>query len=111
MTTRKLKGKYFVIWPQYLDSTLSRRLGRRVPKELSVPHPTQKELIEIAKSLGRDVIPLEKLYPREWWYSEGGVAIEKLENETKTQLLLKVAQELVKRRYSKLSGRQRGLTS
>ncbi len=101
MTERRFKGKYFVIWPQYLDSTLSHRLGRRVPKHLCVPKPSQRELLEAARSLGREAIPLEdKRYPRQWWNTEGPIAIERKGEESKRQVLMELAKQVYKNRYA-----------
>ena len=101
MIKKKFKDKYFVLWPQYFDSTLSKRMGRRVPKELAVPKPSQKEIIEACKELGREVIALEGRYPRQWWVGEGPVAVEKLEGESKRELLEKVARKLHSLRYGR----------
>ncbi|NPA85248.1 MAG: signal recognition particle protein Srp19 [Crenarchaeota archaeon] len=97
MTLRKYKGKKVILWPQYFDATLSRREGRRVPKSLAVPHPTQRELLDALASLGLSAEPLEARYPREWWNKEGPVLVEK--ERPKTDLLRTVGEELRKKRY------------
>jgi len=97
MTLKKYRNKYVILWPQYFDSSLTRQRGRKVPKELSVPKPTQKELLEAARSLGFDALPLEGRYPREWWNREGPVLVEKHGSKRRTMLL--IAQELRKKRY------------
>ncbi|ALU11608.1 signal recognition particle [Ignicoccus islandicus DSM 13165] len=101
MTKREYKGKYVTVWPQYFDSTLSRRYGRRVPKELSVPKPTTKEIIEVLNSLNRKYVVLEGKYPRIWWHDENPVAVEKKEGERKTQILHEIARELYRKRFKK----------
>ena len=101
MTKREYKGKYVTVWPQYFDSTLSRKYGRRVPKELSVPKPTSKEIAEVLERLDREYLTSEGKYPRLWWYEEGPLIVEKREGESKTQILLEIARELHKRRFGK----------
>ena len=99
MTLKKYKNKYVILWPQYFDSSLSRKEGRRVPRELAVAKPTQRELFEAAKALGLEAKELEGSYPRVWWYKEGPVLVEK--RWSKRQTLFKIAHELRKRRYGK----------
>ncbi len=101
MIKKKFKDKYFIIWPQYFDSTLSRKEGRRVPKSLAVPRPTQKDLEIAVKGLGRDYITLGGRYPRQWWLQEGALAVEKKEGESKRALLILIAGELRKRKFQK----------
>ena len=101
MTKRDYKGKYVTVWPQYFDSTLSRKYGRRVPKELSVPRPTSREIAEAVGNLGRKYLVSEGRYPRVWWYEEGPIMVERREGESKTQILFEIARELYKRRFKK----------
>jgi len=101
MIKKKFKDKYFIVWPQYFDSTLSREEGRRVPKTLAVPKPTQKELERVVEDLGREYISLGGRYPRVWWVNEGAIAIEKKAGESKRELLRLIAMELRKRKYHK----------
>ena len=101
MIKKKFKDKYFIVWPQYFDSTLSRKEGRRVPKSLAVPKPTQKDLENVVRELGRDYIILGGRYPRQWWVQEGALAVEKKEGESKRALLMLIATELYKKKFQK----------
>jgi len=40
------------VWPGYFDSKLSRRSGRRVPKDSAVSKPDLEQLVSAAKQLG-----------------------------------------------------------
>ena len=97
MTLKKYKEKYVILWPEYFDSTISRKYGRKVPKELAVPRPTQKELLEVATSLGLKAEPLEGSYPRTWWVKEGPILVEK--RGSKRSVMLEIAKALRARRY------------
>lgn len=54
-----------IVWPAYLDSTLTRAQGRRIPKNLAAPEITLEILREAADgiSMEYDIEP-EKVYPR-----------------------------------------------
>jgi len=78
--------RYIIIWPQYLDSTLPRRLGRRVPKHSSVPKPLLEELITVCEGLNlRCKAEPEKKYSRAWYLGGGRVII--YTNERKSVIL------------------------
>ncbi len=97
MTLKRYKGEYVILWPEYFDSTLSRKYGRKVPKELAVPRPTQRELLETASLLGLKAEPLEGSYPRTWWIKEGPILVEK--KGSKRKVILEVAKVLRMKRY------------
>ncbi|HIH89891.1 TPA: signal recognition particle protein Srp19 [Desulfurococcaceae archaeon] len=78
---------------------MSRKEGRRVPRELAVARPSQKELLEVAAALGLEAKPLEGKYPREWWNKEGPVLVEK--RGSKREVITLLAKELRRRRYGK----------
>ncbi|MEM1547444.1 MAG: signal recognition particle subunit SRP19/SEC65 family protein [Thermoproteota archaeon] len=59
------KDRYVIIYPQYFDSKLSRKNGRRVPKSLAVSSPSLIRIKEACDKLGfRTMIESEKTYPR-----------------------------------------------
>lgn len=41
-----------IIWPVYFDATKTRREGRKVPKNISVPNPTLAEVQRAVQQLG-----------------------------------------------------------
>lgn len=49
---RQRKLKYQVIYPQYLDSSLARKNGRRLTDKQSVAHPTLQEMFQACVALG-----------------------------------------------------------
>ncbi len=47
-----MKGDRLMVWPANIDSEISRRGGRRVPRDRAVEKPTIKEMEEAARRLG-----------------------------------------------------------
>jgi len=90
----KIKDRV-IIWPIYLDSRCSRKLGRRVPRYLAVDNPKLEELIEAARNLGLNPEFLsDKAYPRSWWNKSGYLIVDK--KLPKQALLRKFAEEVLK---------------
>ena len=75
--SRDFRGKKVVVYPQYIDSTKSRREGRRIPREQAVPHPSIEEIVRAAEELGLNPIVEEARYPRTWWETSERVIIDK----------------------------------
>ena len=91
-------GKTFIVWPEYFDSTLPRRLGRRVPKHLAVPHPTVKDILNVCNELSLECeVHEDKKYPRTWYSSGGYVVITFKDSEelSKNKLVRVIASNLV----------------
>ncbi len=97
MPLKDYKGKKVILWPQYFDSSLSHKKGRKLPKDECVPKPTQRELLEAARALGLNPEPLEGRYPREWWNKEGPILVDKI--ASKREIMRMVARELRKMRF------------
>ena len=87
----------YVLWPSYFNKNISKRLGRRVSRNLAVNNPTAKEILKAAKNLGFDGHIENGAYPRLWWLREGKVIV-KAEGLNKNVLIKKIAEELVKMR-------------
>ena len=76
-----------VIWPAYLDATLTRSEGRRVPKDLAVENPDVEEIARAVQQVGYDtVIEREKTYPREY-EPRGYVVVKAADDAAKSDLL------------------------
>ncbi len=91
-----MAGKRLVIWPQYFDSSLSRRMGRKVSSELAVPSPKPEEIERALRAAGLKFESKKARYPRTWW-QESKMFIIEFEG-SKTELLKIVAAELKKLR-------------
>ena len=92
----KLHGK-MVIWPANLDSTKTRKSGRKLPKGQALQSPRLEELSEAAKTLSIDneIIP-GKSRPRSWWERGGYLIVDK--STRKSEVLRSIASEVRKQR-------------
>ena len=90
-----------LIWPAYFDSNRTRKMGRRVSKNLAVKSPKIQELIDVVSKLGFqcELIP-EVSYPKKPWVKTGLLLIEN--KYPKEQLINKIAKQFVKIRGNSL---------
>jgi len=89
------KQEKTIIWPAYLDSTKTRKEGRRIPKNLSVPFPKISEIEEALEKLGLEYeLVSEAGYPKTPWLKVGMILVKK--NEPKDQTIQKIAKQLLK---------------
>jgi signal recognition particle subunit SRP19 len=80
-----------VIWPTYLDASLSRSEGRRVARDQAVEEPTVDEIARAAQQVGYDaVIERDKRYSREY-ETRGRVVVQGTEDTSKNDLVQAVA--------------------
>ena len=90
ITMRKKKG--IVIWPAYIDSTLTRGQGRRIPRNLAAPNVTVSMLAKAAESASLEyTIDQTKLYPRTWMSGNRGYIVVSETSHPKKRLLLMLA--------------------
>ncbi|MEM1556995.1 MAG: signal recognition particle subunit SRP19/SEC65 family protein [Thermoproteota archaeon] len=62
---RLSKDRYVILYPQYFDSKLSHKMGRRVPKSLAVSSPSLAKIKEVCEKLGfKTIVEVEKAYCR-----------------------------------------------
>jgi signal recognition particle subunit SRP19 len=82
-----------IIYPSYIDSGLSKKEGRKIPKKLGVTSPKAQEILKALRVLGEEAT-LEKdaSYPKRWWEKEGRVVIS-VKGGKKT-LLKRTAKEI-----------------
>ncbi len=89
--------KKFVVWPQYLECSLPRRLGRRLSKDICVEKVSLEEIVKACEALGlKYEVEADKRYPRVWFEGKGRVLVEF--NGSKLSLLKLLAQEIRKLR-------------
>lgn len=95
----KLRGK-MVVWPANLDSTKSRKQGRKLTKGAGVQAPRLDEINQAAAklSLESEAVPA-KARPRLWW-EKGGYAILP-KTSPKAEILRSLASEIRKARLAK----------
>ena len=79
-----------IIWPAYIDSKKTKKEGRRISKESSVPSPKLREISNAAKKLQLNPeIENDKSYSKSWWESSGRVIVDK--STTKRETLIKIS--------------------
>jgi signal recognition particle subunit SRP19 len=95
----KLHGK-MVVWPANIDSTKSRRSGRKLPKGQALQSPRLEELREAANKLSIDHESVPgKSRPRSWWEKGGYLIVPK--STRKTELLRSLASEVRRERSTR----------
>jgi signal recognition particle subunit SRP19 len=92
-----------IIWPCYFDSAKTRKNGRRVPKNLSVPSPRILEIKEAAEKLGlTHELVADAGYPKISWLKTGMLLVKK--RGSKNQTITVLAKQLLKTRSAVVSG-------
>ena len=86
------KNEKVIIWPEYLDSELSRSEGRRIPKNLGAPDVDLKILKEGAALANLEAqVETGKKYPRSLENRGGYLVVENPDGHKKGRLLLMLA--------------------
>ncbi len=87
-----------VIWLDYFNKTLTKKMGRRIQREKSVFDPSLKELIEASKAAGFE--PSESSdqvrFPRRPYVRSGYIVVPK--EKSKIKIIRKIADKLVVKR-------------
>ena len=92
---RQRTENFHTVFPEYLDSKLSRAEGRRIPRELGVDTPLLVELRLATQKLKLEFeLHAEAAYPRRAWEKRGMILIE--HKMSKTKLLRTIALEIKK---------------
>ncbi len=92
---------HFYVYPAYLDRSLSRADGRRVPAGRTVAEVTADEVAQAARKLGfKAEVEAEKEFPRQFFRYAGRVKIAKKAGAPKAKTLRALADELVRLRAS-----------
>ncbi|MDE1830488.1 MAG: hypothetical protein KGI25_09215 [Thaumarchaeota archaeon] len=90
--------EHVVIWLDYFNKTLPKKMGRRISKEKSVFDPSLKELVDAAKAAGFD--PTETndqvRFPKRPYVRSGYIVLSK--TKPKAKLILAIAEKLASRR-------------
>ena len=97
--SREYRGKKIVVYPAYIDSCLSWREGRRVPKSIAVRNPSVEEIVKAANELGLNPIVEEARYPRVWWKHRYRVVVDK--KASKQEILRMIARKIMELRGKK----------
>lgn len=89
---------HIVIWLDYFNKTLPKKMGRRVSREKSIFDPSLKELIDAAKAAGFN--PTETndqvRFPKRPYVRSGYITLPK--DQIKSKIISSIAEKLVSRR-------------
>jgi signal recognition particle subunit SRP19 len=86
------RGK-IIIWPSYLEGTLSRSDGRRIPKSLARRDVIIEEIYRAAQELGLNPeLQKNASHPRTPWRKTGLIMVDK--RMPKTRLLRELARKI-----------------
>ncbi len=90
------RDKVWIIYPEYFDSRLSIRLGRKVPLKYTTSNPTLEELIEAVRKVGLRIAKIErdKAHPSNWIERKGRIIIIKQDNKSKRAILREIGKNL-----------------
>lgn len=90
------REKIWIIYPEYFDSRLSTRLGRRVPLKYSIDNPTLDEVIEATRKTGLRVLKVErdKMHPSNWIERKGRIAVMRSGAVSKRTILIEISKNL-----------------
>ena len=95
------RKRYYVLYPEYFNKTLTRKQGRLVPKNKAVEDCTLSKIVKACQVLELDFeVEKDKKYSKNWWLSEGRVIINPEGITNKTELIRRVAN--ISRRLKKV---------
>jgi len=87
------KEGLLVVYPEYFDSRLSRKEGRRIPKEAARESPTLEDLEKAARAAGLEPRSEPKSAYPSWWFEQRGRLMVK-KKTTKERTLRLIAKKL-----------------
>ena len=93
------RKKFYVIYPEYFDSNISRSQGRRVSLSIADPTPHLKKIVKACERLEIEhQSEPEKAHPSFWWKKSGRVLIptdknNKMPKEELIQTIAKTARK------------------
>ncbi len=94
--------KNYRVWLQYFDCSLTRRMGRRVSKDLCIGNPSIEEILRACIENNLRCIHEDKKYPRAWYLRQQGLIT--IEFEGKKNNLIKILATTMRRfRYANIS--------
>lgn len=87
-----------IVWPANINSSKSRKEGRRVKRSQSLDSPKLSEIFESAKKLGLNPEIVERASrPSNWWDKTGYVIVDRA-GRPKLRVLVEIAQAIQKSR-------------
>ncbi len=85
-----------IFWLAYFDKRLTRKQGRRLPRNEAVDKLTLEQLAEAARMLGYEVdVDSEARFPASWFDHPGRIIVNTA-GQSKSKVLAKIGKELRK---------------
>ncbi|MHA2224265.1 MAG: signal recognition particle subunit SRP19/SEC65 family protein [Candidatus Hodarchaeales archaeon] len=79
------ESTHYIIFPEYLDKSLTRKEGRRLPLSSALDNPSLAELRLAADKLKyKFELRKDAAYPRQWWQRNGIILVEKRKSKINT---------------------------
>ena len=90
--------EHIVIWLDYFNKTLTKRMGRRLPKEKCIFDPSLKELMDAVKEAGFEMTESDEKvrFPRRAYVRSGYITLPKV--SPKAKVLYRISEKLVAKR-------------
>jgi len=89
------RQRLIVLWPEYFDSNLSVKRGRRVTAKMGVSNPKLDEITKVLKQLNiKHSTEAHAAYPGTWWKRNGRILIPYKKNQQKTKIIKWVGRKL-----------------
>lgn len=86
------KKRYFVLYPEYFDKKLSRKQGRKIPRNKAVEGCNLSKVAYACKYLELEYeVEKDRKYSKNWSESEGRVVVNPEGIASKTELIRRVA--------------------
>lgn len=88
--------RWVVLWPENIDSKMSRREGRKIPRNLAVENPSLDEIERALRSLGLSYEREDdKRHPADWWRGRGRILVrDVVGSREKRRILVEVARKI-----------------
>ena len=95
------RQRLIVLWPEYFDSNLTVKQGRRVTLKIGIANPRLDEVSKALKQLNiKHTVEENAAYPGTWWKRNGRVLIPYKKNQQKTKIIKWVGRKLKLNRQS-----------
>jgi signal recognition particle subunit SRP19 len=90
--------EHIVIWLDYFNKTLTKKMGRRLPKDKCIFDPSLKELVDATVEAGFEPKETDDKvrFPRRAYVRSGYVVLPKV--SPKTKILYQISEKLVAKR-------------
>ena len=90
--------EHVVVWLDYFNKNITKKMGRRVPREKSIFDPSLNELISAAKAAGLEPTEIndQVRFPRRPYVRSGYITLAKA--QPKSKIISAISEKLVSRR-------------